>query len=403
MALAFVSISAFTFLKVDRGQRTFFYLVQALLATASIAYFCLASDLGATPVTVEFIHGNWAHTGQGRDGLPTRQIWYVRYIDWTITTPLLLLTLLLTAPVPLSTVFMTIFMDLVMIITGLIGALVVSVYKWGFFAFGCAALFWIYYVLFGPARIAAKEGGEDLHKAYIVGTSILSFLWFLYPICWGLADGGNAIHPDSEMVFYGVLDVLAKPSSPSSTSGRSRTSTTAATASSAARAPSSSASTTTSPAPPSPRTAPAPRASAASRTSPPPRTPKRRARALAGLPLRPDHCSRISLSLLFSSRNMLSIPRLCLQAMITPHPPTLPSTRTQSSTHSVAAPLSLFHPRPDFLARSRKTTTTPTNPVYLRSKQPPTLIPEAPCTRAHRRGEGDSKRRSGEDIRPIAA
>ena len=28
---------------------------------------------------------------------------------------------------------------------------------------------------------------------------------------WGLADGGNVISPDSEMVFYGILDVLAKP------------------------------------------------------------------------------------------------------------------------------------------------------------------------------------------------
>jgi len=28
---------------------------------------------------------------------------------------------------------------------------------------------------------------------------------------WGLADGGNVISPDSEMIFYGILDVLAKP------------------------------------------------------------------------------------------------------------------------------------------------------------------------------------------------
>ena len=40
---------------------------------------------------------------------------------------------------------------------------------------------------------------------------MLSFLWFLYPIAWGLADGGNQISPDGEMVFYGVLDLLAKP------------------------------------------------------------------------------------------------------------------------------------------------------------------------------------------------
>jgi bacteriorhodopsin len=80
----------------------------------------------------------------------TRQIWYARYIDWTstsesssfedtqlglmfhaVTTPLLLLELLLASGMPLGDIMMTIFMDLLMIITGLIGALVVSDYKWG--------------------------------------------------------------------------------------------------------------------------------------------------------------------------------------------------------------------------------------------------------------------------------
>lgn len=37
------------------------------------------------------------------------------------------------------------------------------------------------------------------------------FLWFLYPIAWGLSEGGNVIAPDSEAVFYGILDICAKP------------------------------------------------------------------------------------------------------------------------------------------------------------------------------------------------
>lgn len=34
---------------------------------------------------------------------------------------------------------------------------------------------------------------------------------FLYPIAWGLCEGGNVISSDSEAIFYGILDVLAKP------------------------------------------------------------------------------------------------------------------------------------------------------------------------------------------------
>jgi hypothetical protein len=37
------------------------------------------------------------------------------------------------------------------------------------------------------------------------------FIWLLYPIAWGVADGGNVISPLKEMIFYGILDVLAKP------------------------------------------------------------------------------------------------------------------------------------------------------------------------------------------------
>lgn len=32
-----------------------------------------------------------------------------------------------------------------------------------------------------------------------------------YPIAWGLSEGGNVIASDSEAIFYGILDLLAKP------------------------------------------------------------------------------------------------------------------------------------------------------------------------------------------------
>ncbi|GAA6008671.1 hypothetical protein JCM11491_003389 [Sporobolomyces phaffii] len=195
------------------GQRAFHELAAAICFTASVAYFAMASDLGATAVPVEYIRGgtlgqNWVDVGVDN---PTRSIWYARYIDWTITTPLLLLELAFTTGLPLSQIFILIFFDLVMIITGLIGALVPSIYKWGFFAFGCAALVAIWVILLGPGRASAARLGSDFHKAYMTSTIILSTLWLLYPIAWGVADGGNVITPTSEMVFYGVLDLFAKP------------------------------------------------------------------------------------------------------------------------------------------------------------------------------------------------
>jgi len=190
---------------IPRGQRIFHQIAVILLTTAAIAYFTMASDLGFASIPVEYANYKTYPAGT------YRQIWYTRYIDWVITTPALLLELVLASGLPLSDIITLVFFDLVMIITGLIGALVASSYKWGFYTFGCAALFYIWWVLLGPARSTAGIIGREYKKSFTISAALLSFLWLLYPIAWGLADGGNVISPDSEMVFYGILDILAKP------------------------------------------------------------------------------------------------------------------------------------------------------------------------------------------------
>lgn len=89
----------------------------------------MASNLGATGIATEF-------TYIGYPAGTLRQIWYVRYIDWVVTTPALLLELVLASGLPLSDIITLVFFDLVMIITGLVGALVASSYKWGYYVFG---------------------------------------------------------------------------------------------------------------------------------------------------------------------------------------------------------------------------------------------------------------------------
>lgn len=61
------------------------------------------------------------------------------------------------------------------------------------------------------ARKHANSLGADVGRAFLMCGSLTAFLWILYPIAWGLCEGGNVISPDSEAVFYGILDVLAKP------------------------------------------------------------------------------------------------------------------------------------------------------------------------------------------------
>ena len=74
----------------------------------------------------------------------------MRYIQWFITFPLLLLELLLVTGLSLSDILTTLFMAIVMVVSGLVGALVPSTYKWGYYTFGATALLYIWSVSLSP-------------------------------------------------------------------------------------------------------------------------------------------------------------------------------------------------------------------------------------------------------------
>lgn len=168
--LSFVGLA----MMVPRERRVFHYITAAVTMVASIAYFSMASNLGWTSIDVEY-----QRNGGGVGGID-REIFYVRYIDWFITTPLLLMDLLLTAAMPWPTVLWVIMVDEMMIVTGLVGALVESSYKWGYFVFGCVGLCYIFYVLVWEAQNSAALG-KDVGQVFLICGSMTALLWWLYP------------------------------------------------------------------------------------------------------------------------------------------------------------------------------------------------------------------------------
>jgi len=123
----------------------------------------------------------------------------------------LLLDVLLTAGLPWPTVLYTILVDEIVAVTLLVGALVKSTYKWGYFVFGVSALFFVAWTVIFDARGQARNLGADINRVYTICGLWTVSLWLLYPIAWGVSEGGNVIAPDSEAIFYGILDLLAKP------------------------------------------------------------------------------------------------------------------------------------------------------------------------------------------------
>lgn len=48
-------------------------------------------------------------------------------------------------------------------------------------------------------------------RDYMILSGFMNVLWLLYPIAFGLSDGGNVIGVTGGFVFFGILDVLAGP------------------------------------------------------------------------------------------------------------------------------------------------------------------------------------------------
>jgi len=181
------------------GEKIFHYLFTISLFVGSVTYFACASDLGSTPVIVA---DTLSQPG-------TREIFYAKYINWFVGWTPLIIALGLISGVSWATIVYNVALSWTWVASWLSGALVRTNYKWGFFAFGTVAYFLLAASLLHVGGISAKRVGVTKH--YYAITSWLVFLWLLYPIAYGLDDGGNKISVTSGFIFFGILDLLSVP------------------------------------------------------------------------------------------------------------------------------------------------------------------------------------------------
>lgn len=154
-------------------------------------------------------HSGTTFTQVGKDHY--REIFYARYIDWSVTTPLLLLDLCFLAGTSGIDIVALIFADLGMILTGLFASLETrDSYSWGWYAMACIFYLYIVYALVIAGRTSAAARGQKVSKLFDSVALFTLILWTMYPIAWGLSEGSGLLDVDQEIAFYAVLDVLAK-------------------------------------------------------------------------------------------------------------------------------------------------------------------------------------------------
>jgi bacteriorhodopsin len=171
--------------RAQPGERYHFIISAAVCAIAFVAYFAMANGYGI--VHLPRTAGWWSYPPLSSIQYdPThgaRDVFIARYIDWTITTPLLIAGLLLIglpaaqddprpAPDRYGLIFGTLGADVFMILVGLCAGLTENKpVKYGFYAISSIAFLIVLWVLWRPVRTSGDPVNRALSPVYATNRS----------------------------------------------------------------------------------------------------------------------------------------------------------------------------------------------------------------------------------------
>ncbi|KAM3075263.1 hypothetical protein ACMFMG_007292 [Clarireedia jacksonii] len=183
--------------------RTLYYLSALSSYAGSLAYFAMGADFGWVAVQVEFPHG-----AEASNGMPTRQVYWARYLLWTVSTPLAMIELCLLTGASFQVILLETVISLLVIVTGLISALIPSSYRWAYFGYGALPWAGITYlaIVTGYRNVSAKH--INRRKRYIVCSLFCMATWLMYGVVWCISEGANIVSPNVEGVLYGIADLM---------------------------------------------------------------------------------------------------------------------------------------------------------------------------------------------------
>lgn len=199
--LGFVAATAyFIFLtsQAPPGSRHFFIITAVITGVAAFSYLMMATGAGSTLI----------------DG--DRIFYWFRYVDWLITTPLLLLDLALLALASVQRDFRLVVtliaLDVVMILTGLLAGSRESGFGRGFwFLVSLAAMIGLLYLVWTRLFASAANQPQSVQTIFRTLALLTVVLWSLYPIVWLLGtEGFGAVGSTTEVLLFLILDFLAK-------------------------------------------------------------------------------------------------------------------------------------------------------------------------------------------------
>ncbi|KAF3906308.1 Opsin-1 [Dactylellina cionopaga] len=195
--------------RVAIPKRLFYQLTTYVTLISTFTYYAMATGGGWNlhPVWEKHEH---KHDLPDTHNFVLRQVFWARYIDWLLTTPLILFNLGALAGVSGSNILNTIVANVALTLTGLFGIYSHgSKTKWGWYAMSWVAFLVVGWNLLTNARATAQRRGSNaLYNPLALYTVTV---WTGYLIIWGVSDIGRSLSPDGLTVAFAILDILAKP------------------------------------------------------------------------------------------------------------------------------------------------------------------------------------------------
>ena len=207
-------------------QATFHWIYVAAMAIGALYFISLGTNQSGVP-KYEYLVASfipiWSGLaymamalGQGKVEVACQITHYARYIDWIVTTPLLLLALSWTAMYYIAKDWTLIGSlmgtQAIVVVTGLVADLsTVDWMRYLWYACGVAAFSIVLWGIWLPLRAKTRGQGVELSKLYDKLVTYFTVLWISYPITWLIGPSGLGwVNQTIETLLFCVLPFFSK-------------------------------------------------------------------------------------------------------------------------------------------------------------------------------------------------
>jgi sensory rhodopsin len=174
------------------SERRYYLALVGISGIATIAYALMASGIGEISIA-------------------DRSVFIPRYVDWILTTPLIVLFLGMLAGLDRRDFIVVLGLNTVVMVAGFIGAALPGIERFALFGVGGLAYIGLVYYLVGPATEQATKRSAGVRSLYVRLRNLTIILWTIYPFIWILGPPGFGlltVKVDIALITY--LDLVTK-------------------------------------------------------------------------------------------------------------------------------------------------------------------------------------------------